>query len=97
MLQAWEHFGPRFQALKLENPKTVAAIPDYLDEIRFEMEWVLTMQADDGSVTLHGRDATVRGTNLRWEPAEKKQTLSATQAGIPARQKPKKGAQATAH
>jgi hypothetical protein len=32
-------------------------------------------QADDGSITLHGRDATVRGTNLRYEPAEKKQTL----------------------
>ena len=32
-------------------------------------------QSPDGSVTLHGRDATVRGTMLRWEPAEKKQTL----------------------
>lgn len=33
------------------------------------------VQDDDGTVTLHGRDATVRGTTLRWEPAEKKQTL----------------------
>ncbi len=33
------------------------------------------MQADDGVVTLHGRDATVQGTALRYEPAEKKQTL----------------------
>lgn len=32
-------------------------------------------QEADGAVTLHGRDATIRGTNLRWEPAEKKQTL----------------------
>jgi hypothetical protein len=32
-------------------------------------------QADDGVVTLHGRDATVQGTTLRYEPAEKKQTL----------------------
>ncbi|MEI6241767.1 MAG: hypothetical protein WCR51_15385 [Planctomycetia bacterium] len=32
-------------------------------------------QSADGTVTLHGRDATVRGTMLRWEPAEKKQTL----------------------
>ena len=32
-------------------------------------------QAADGTITLHGRDATVRGTTLRWEPAEKKQTL----------------------
>jgi hypothetical protein len=33
------------------------------------------IQADDGVVTLHGRDATVQGTALRYEPAEKKQTL----------------------
>ena len=33
------------------------------------------VQAADGSVLLHGRDATVRGTVLRYEPAEKKQTL----------------------
>lgn len=33
------------------------------------------IQADDGSVTLHGRDATVLGTSLRYEPAEQKQTL----------------------
>jgi hypothetical protein len=32
-------------------------------------------QAEDGVVTLHGRDATVQGTVLRYEPAEKKQTL----------------------
>ena len=32
-------------------------------------------QTDDGVVTLHGRDATVQGTMLRYEPAEKKQTL----------------------
>ena len=32
-------------------------------------------QAADGIVTLHGRDATVLGTALRYEPAEKKQTL----------------------
>jgi hypothetical protein len=33
------------------------------------------VQADDGVVMLHGRDATVHGTVLRYEPAEKKQTL----------------------
>lgn len=33
------------------------------------------VQGADGLVTLHARDATVHGTTLRWEPAEKKQTL----------------------
>lgn len=32
-------------------------------------------QAADGVVTLHGRDATVLGTTLRYEPAAAKQTL----------------------
>jgi len=32
-------------------------------------------QAADGTVTLHGQDATVLGTVLRYEPAEAKQTL----------------------
>ncbi len=31
--------------------------------------------ADDGSITLHARDATIHGTMLRWEPAEARQTL----------------------
>jgi hypothetical protein len=33
------------------------------------------VQEADGTVRLHGRDATVRGTTLRYEPAEAKQTL----------------------
>ena len=33
------------------------------------------VEAADGIITLHGRDATVLGTTLRYEPAEKKQTL----------------------
>ena len=32
-------------------------------------------QAADGTITLHGRDATVVGTVLRYEPAEAKRTL----------------------
>jgi hypothetical protein len=33
------------------------------------------VQAEDGSVLLHGRDATVHGTTLRYEPDPKKITL----------------------
>jgi len=33
------------------------------------------VQAADGTIMLHGRDATVRGTVLRYEPAPQKQTL----------------------
>ena len=38
--------------------------------------------ADDGAITLHGRDAKVHGTKLRYEPEPHKQTLGFwTQAG----------------
>lgn len=33
------------------------------------------VQGDDNIVTLHSRDSTVHGITLRYEPAEKKQTL----------------------
>ena len=36
---------------------------------------VVIEPADDGTVLLHGSVATIRGTTLRWEPQEKKQTL----------------------
>jgi hypothetical protein len=49
------------------NLKAVSLVPT--------CEGTPPVQGDDGVVLLHGRDATVRGTNLRWEPAEKKQTL----------------------
>ena len=37
-------------ALKLDMPESTNEIPDFLDEVRWELEWLLKMQADDGSV-----------------------------------------------
>lgn len=53
---------------------------DGLAEIRAVLlvpacEGTQPVQAEDGSITLHGRDATVSGTMLRYEPAPAKQTL----------------------
>lgn len=48
MLAAWEHFPDRLKTLKLDIPESKNAIPDYLDEVRWELEWLLKMQADDG-------------------------------------------------
>ncbi len=50
MVQAWEHFHPRLKDLKLDIPESSNATPDFLDELRWEFEWLLTMQAEDGSV-----------------------------------------------
>lgn len=49
MLRAWEDF-PRLRSLRLDIPESGGALPDYLAEIKFEVDWLLTMQAPDGSV-----------------------------------------------
>ncbi|MEM8680781.1 MAG: glycoside hydrolase family 9 protein [Planctomycetota bacterium] len=50
MLRAWEDFRDRLEPLRLDLPESDNEIPDYLDEIRWELEWLLKMQAEDGRV-----------------------------------------------
>jgi endoglucanase len=50
MLKAWEHFGDRLAPLKLDIPESGNDVPDVLDEARWEIDWLLKMQADDGRV-----------------------------------------------
>ncbi len=50
MLTAWEHFRDRLEGLNLNLPESDNALPDVLDEIRWELEWLLKMQAENGSV-----------------------------------------------
>jgi endoglucanase len=50
MLQAWDHFGDRVRALRLDIPESGNKTPDFLDEVRWELDWLLRMQADDGGV-----------------------------------------------
>lgn len=51
MFMAWEHF-PAIRAVKLDLPESEQnnTLPDFLDEMKWEIEWLLTMQAGDGSV-----------------------------------------------
>lgn len=49
MLRAWEDF-PAIRALPLNLPESGGPLPDFLAEIKFETDWLLTMQASDGSV-----------------------------------------------
>jgi endoglucanase len=51
MFMAWEQFGPRIQMVKLDIPETGSKIPDFLAEIKWELDWLLTMQMEDGSVS----------------------------------------------
>jgi endoglucanase len=50
MLRAWEDFGSRIERVPLDLPKTAPALPEFLAEVKWETDWLLTMQADDGSV-----------------------------------------------
>jgi endoglucanase len=50
MFRAWEEFGPRIQKSKLDAAEDERGLPAYLNEIKWETDWLFTMQASDGSV-----------------------------------------------
>ncbi len=50
LFRAWEDFGPQIKAVRLDIPESGGPLPDFLAEIKWELDWLLTMQAPDGSV-----------------------------------------------
>lgn len=50
LLWAYEMFAPRLQGVGLRIPESKNASPDVLDEIRWNLEWMLSMQDGDGGV-----------------------------------------------
>lgn len=50
MLRAWEDFGGALGKIKLQMPPGGDGLPDFLREVKWELDWLLTMQAPDGSV-----------------------------------------------
>ncbi len=50
LFRAWEDFGPQLRTIRLQIPESGGKLPDFLAELKWEMDWVLTMQAPDGSV-----------------------------------------------
>jgi endoglucanase len=50
LLWAYELFGSRVAAIRLDIPESSNAVPDILDEIRWNLEWMLSMQDTDGGV-----------------------------------------------
>jgi endoglucanase len=49
LFMAWDHFQDRLKGLKLGLPDTAANYPDFLKELKWETDWLLTMQYPDGS------------------------------------------------
>ena len=50
LFKAWEQFRDRIGTLALDIPESTNGTPDFLDEIRWELEWLLKMQMSDGRV-----------------------------------------------
>jgi endoglucanase len=50
LLWAWELFPLALRTLSLDIPESGGKLPDYLAEIRWNLEWMLTLQDADGGV-----------------------------------------------
>lgn len=50
LLWTFELYGNRLRNLTLDIPESDNSTPDILDEIRWNLEWMLTMQDEDGGV-----------------------------------------------
>jgi endoglucanase len=50
LLWTWELYGSRLARFELGIPESGDATPDLLDEVRWNLEWMLSMQDDDGGV-----------------------------------------------
>jgi len=50
LFRAWEDFGPAIRRVALDLPEQGGPLPEFLEELRWELDWLLTMQAPDGSV-----------------------------------------------
>ena len=61
MLLAWQQFQPALERLTLEIPEQDGKFPDYLDECKFQLDWLLGMQLEDGSVADRVTTATFDG------------------------------------
>ena len=51
MLQAWERNGESLKSLKIDVPAANDGLPYYLSEIKFNLDWLLKMQMEDGRVS----------------------------------------------
>lgn len=50
LLWAFEHYGRRIGNISLNIPESQNSVPDILDEIKWNLDWMLTMQDSDGGV-----------------------------------------------
>lgn len=51
LFRAWEDFGPQLSKVRLDIPESGGKLPDFLAELKWELDWLITMQLPDGSVS----------------------------------------------
>jgi len=49
MFMAWDQFQDNLKSCSLDLPETAKGYPDFLKELKWETDWLLTMQYTDGS------------------------------------------------
>jgi len=49
MFMAWDQFQNNLKKVSLDLPETAKGFPDFLKELKWETDWLLTMQYTDGS------------------------------------------------
>lgn len=50
MLHTWLRYENRLKNLDLQLPNSKRSLPDFLEEVQWEIDWLLKMQAKDGKV-----------------------------------------------
>ncbi len=51
VLKAWEHFTDRLEQRDFDVPEHGASLPDFLAEAKWQLDWLLRMQFEDGTVS----------------------------------------------
>jgi endoglucanase len=78
LLAAWEDFGAALAPFDLGIPESGDGTPDFLDEIRWQIEWLLTMPYGNGD----GR-VSHKLTSLAFDGFEMPESDSATRYFVP--------------
>jgi endoglucanase len=51
LFHAWHLFKPSIESFRLDIPESGGTLPDFLAEIKWEIDWLFSMQFDNGTVS----------------------------------------------
>jgi len=68
---AWDHFQDNLKDLSLDIPDTAPGYPDFLKEIKWEIDWLFKMQYPDGSGRVYHKVSALTFCGFIMPEAEK--------------------------